>query len=98
MSDIGPGIRETARRLREAGFEAAEGAATEATSPRVTIRCAPLRLVEETRRLFDLLTDNWIAAEPVGRGPVWIQARYDPADDVATIVLAGIGDASWPLP
>ena len=107
VAALDPGIRETVRRLRAAGFgttDSGDGvtklpdAAEVLAFPHVTIRCDLTRLVEETRRLHNLLTANWIAAEPVGRGPVWIQASYDPADDVATIMLAGVDDKSWPLP
>ncbi|HET9063697.1 MAG TPA: hypothetical protein VFO62_10450 [Candidatus Binatia bacterium] len=104
---LDPGIRETVRRLRAAGFattdsgdgvsklEAGTDIGEALSFPHAVIRCEPDRLVAEARRLHAFLGEHGFCVEPVGVSSIWIQADYDPTNDVATIMLAGVADAAW---
>lgn len=109
-SGLDPGIRETVRRLRAAGFETTDSgdgrsklsAGYDADEilpyPHVVIHAAPDDLVCETRRLRDELVAAGIlvaALAPDGAGAS-IQASYDPGNDVGVIMLCGVDDSAWP--
>lgn len=107
IATLDPGIRETVRRLRDAGFDTRDSgdgvtklaAGWEALDfPHVVIRCEPAQVVAEARRLHTFVTEHGICVEPVGHSSVWIEASYDPVNDIATIMLAGMSDAAWATP
>jgi hypothetical protein len=105
---LDPGIRDTVRRLNILGFEttdsgdgvsklAAGHPADEILNiPHVFIRCSPRDLADVADRLKRDLERNGFCVEPVGHSGIWIQGTLDPADETATIMLAGVTDAAWP--
>ncbi len=109
LSTLDPGIRDTVRRLRDAGFHTTDSGdgVTKLSGPdamecaiavpNVVIVCDEWDLRKEARRLMGFLADAGIAIVPLqpdGSG-VSIQASYDPADGSAVIMLTGLSDGMW---
>ena len=106
MSDVdydmlNPGIRETVRWLRSLRFETVDSGDGETheyecdrDEPYVVMHCyGHEELKENADGLMRALMDLGITVSPVGMGPVYIQATYDPADGLAFIDLVGVNDA-----
>jgi hypothetical protein len=101
-AQLNPGIRETVRFLRDAGFhtcDSGDGVTHEFECdrdyPYVTIQVAPEDLVKEARRLRDLLLERGVPLDAIG--PEYdmasIQASYDPFNETALLDLIGVDDA-----
>lgn len=109
LAELDPGIRETVRRLRAAGFrttDSGDGVSKVAAGwdpdtvhdfPHVYVAVGGDALIGEARRLRDLLVAAGVPVEPLGPDGdgIAIQAMYDPADDSAIIMLAGLDDRGW---
>lgn len=116
--ELDPGIREVVRRLNDAGFTTTDSgdgvskvdwiANGEALDfPHVHVICTGAEMLDETRRLKDVVESWGVRLAPVGHESValvdlaeasgekfgWIQATYDPCDDIAEIMLAGVSDS-----
>lgn len=107
LAALDPGIRETVRRLHDAGFRTTDSGdgvskpdmACALAFPHVALTCDPAVLVAEARRFHAFLLATGVNVLPPSVGPdegPWIQASYDPADNSATILLAGVDDRRWP--
>ena len=100
---LDPGIRKVVELLNDNKFETTDSgdgvtkadliASGDALGfPHVTITTFRHLLVSEADRLVRLLKANGVDISPVGRSDVWVQACYDPVDDTADIMLAGVND------
>ena len=97
-ADLDHGIRLTVRWLREHNFDTTDSGDGVSKAdlittgdaldfPHVVMVVEPRALITESLRLFDLLETRGLPP-----GPGTIQANFDPADGVATIMLMGIND------
>jgi hypothetical protein len=110
LQALDPGIRETVRRLREAGFDTSDsgdGRSKPADPvevldfPHVAIRASASSLIGEAERLRFFLSDAGLTVEPFGMEPepekrIGIQASYDPSNGSAIVLLTGLSDEAWP--
>ena len=97
--ELNPGIRETVRWLRSLDFDTVDSGDGETheyecdrDEPYVVVRCHGLLLCGEADRLARALRHRGIDLSPVYEGPVYIQASYDPANEIAVIELVGVKD------
>jgi hypothetical protein len=100
--DLDPGIVPTVLWLRSHGFETTDsGDGSKADTmecawpcPNVVIQVEPRDLISETNRLRNLVTGLGLAVKPMTEDMdpqhVEIQATYDPADEVAIILVLGL--------
>lgn len=102
LLELDSGICWTVQWLREHGFDTTDsGDGSKAGTmecalpyPNVTMRVSPDELVVETRRLQTLLVETGIDVVPLSTDDQpCVQGSYDPADDVAIVVLFGVNDA-----
>jgi hypothetical protein len=98
--DLNPGIKRTVEWLNREGFrtvDSGDGAThdyeCDRTAPYVVVACAPTKLVSEAIRLRVWVQKRGVTVSPIGDGPVFIQASYDPTDDSAFLDLNGADDA-----
>jgi hypothetical protein len=101
LPDLDPGIQNVVDWLRVRGWEttdSGDGVSKAAdpdalTVPHVVIRVKAQEPIDcAARRLKHDLMIAGITVSPQGMGEVWIEANYDPADDVAILFLGGLND------
>lgn len=103
--ELDPGVRRLVRLLRSNGFNTSDsGDGSKAgmmecavDEPMVAIEVDPAELVSEAHRLHALLAGVGVTLGEVGDDGVGqIQASYDPANRIASVVLFGVTDANLP--
>ena len=107
-SQLDPGIRETVRRLRYWGFDTTDSGDGHSKAdagydpdgfcphPHVYIRSSASQMVTDCKILLRFCR---VAGVDIGEirsaDSPSIQAMYDPVDDTAMIMLAGVSDKDW---
>jgi hypothetical protein len=104
LENLDPGITQTVTLLRGWGFhtcDSGDGVTKIAAGitddvldfPHVVMRVDdPANLITEARRLRACL----VTVSQQGDGEIWIEASYDPVNDVAVIFLGGLSDRLLP--
>lgn len=102
--ELNPGIRRTVEWLNSLGFETSDSGdgktnveiGMEEALPfsHVIIIVTPEKLVEETRRLRDVLQSKGIRIDAIAMDMELpsIQASFDPVDEIGIIFLSGVDD------
>lgn len=96
LQEIDPGVRRLVAFLNEHGFETTDSGdgvskpadRRELDFPHVFMSTRPVDLIDEASRLFSLLDQNGLTADPGT-----IEASYDVADGSAIIALYSVDDA-----
>lgn len=94
------GISKTVRWLRSQGFETMDSGdgktheyECDRDEPYVVMGCYGHDLKQNADRLMHALVDIGITVSPIGLGPIYIQATYDPVNELALIDLVGVDDS-----
>jgi len=102
VQNLNPGIRRTVVFLNMNGFETCDSGdgkthdfECDRSFPYVVVHVAAEKLVEECRRLKELLSANGLEVQEQSpeEGSPAIQGTYDPGNDIAFIDLMGVDDA-----
>lgn len=107
-ADLNPGIKRTVKWLNDAGYPTVDSGdgkthdhECDREDPYVVVQvdavnAFPESLVDWTNNLKEALEALGVAVGPIGIGPVWLQANYDPCNGYAFIDITGIHDGMLP--
>jgi hypothetical protein len=98
---INPGIRRTVEWLNSLGYTTVDSGDGEThdyecdrEEPYVVVQAMqPIMLTPWSDRLKELLEEKGVTVSPVGQGPVFIEASYDPVNKLPFINITGVTDA-----